>query len=363
LFDVTHMGAIEVRGRGATRFIDTVSANYAAWLEVGQSQYSYLLTPDAKVIDDIMVYRRDKELFLIVVNAANHDKVVAYFKDVVQNKVVLDSELRDIQIDGMVEITDLKDPSAGDKRLVDMALQGPKSMEILQSMAIDRSQAESIGTMKRNEIIETVLMGIPAIVSTTGYTGEETAFELYVHPDNAPNLWRMLLDAGEPFGLAPCGLGARDSLRIEAGLPLYGHELAGPYDIDPGMAGYSSFVRLHKPFFVGRKAFMEKRRKQSMKIVRFEVLSRSSPMLHIGDPVASSRGETVGVVTSCAKGMNGLCGLALAMKNVEVNQDLSIFPIQRMKDAAPLADLKIGDRIVLPVAAKVLPRFGIKRGG
>ncbi len=100
------------------------------------------------------------------------------------------------------------------------------------------------------------LAGFDVIISRTGYTGERIAYELFVHPDKAPAFWKAVVAAGKPFGLKPCGLAARDSTRTEAGLPLYGHELAGPYGLNPANAGFGSYVKLWKPFFIGRDAFI-----------------------------------------------------------------------------------------------------------
>jgi len=361
LFDVSHMGTIEIKGRGACRFIDTVSTNYAAWLEPGKSHYSYLLDANGNVIDDIMVYRRHRDLFFVVCNAANHDKVMEYLYGVIKKEIILSNEFESIEIDGNVEVINLKDPAAGDRMRVDVALQGPRSLNVLLSIARNKAQSDAIQTIKRTDFIETELAGIDIILSRTGYTGEESGYELYVHPDKAPNLWNHLMEAGKPFGIQPCGLGARDSLRTEAGLPLYGHELAGPFSINPGGAGYSSFVKLHKPFFVGRKPFIQAEKNRNMEIVRFLVRSPSSPMLHLGDPVVNAHGDFIGAVTSCAKGMEGICGMAwVKSQGMMVGQETFIYPSQRSKQTcSSLSEMKFGDKTVLPIAATVIPRFKV----
>ena len=120
--------------------------------------------------------------------------------------------------------------------------------------------------MLRTEFIETELAGFPVLLSRTGYTGEETAFELYLNPGHAPSLWNLILEKGRPLGVVPAGLGARDSTRTEAGLPLYGHELAGKHGINPMEAGYAGFVKLHKPYFIGRRRLIESLDARKMKV-------------------------------------------------------------------------------------------------
>jgi glycine hydroxymethyltransferase len=140
-----------------------------------------------------------------------------------------------------------------------------------------------------------------AIVSRTGYTGEQEGYELLVHPDDAPALWRRLLEAGERFGVKPAGLGARDSLRVEAGLPLYGHELAGPFGVSPLEAGFGPYVKLHKPFFIGRDELLKRERESTNTVVRFQKTGTGMKMSKQGDAVISKKAQRViGTVTSCA---------------------------------------------------------------
>src|SRR5262249_53730404 len=130
----------------------------------------------------------------------------------------------------------------------------------------------------------------------TGYTGERTAFELFVHPDKAPALFKDLCEAGA----VPCGLAARDSLRTEAGLPLYGHELAGPYNLNPADAGFSNYVKLSKPFFVGKSAYIVHEQQREAEVTRFRMDNKGTRPPHQGDPILDKKGRVVGVVTSCS---------------------------------------------------------------
>jgi glycine hydroxymethyltransferase len=146
---------------------------------------------------------------------------------------------------------------------VDLALQGPASLAILQSLTDDPRLKDRLGRVPKTGLIECIWgeearESFDLVISRTGYTGEEIGYEIFVHPDRALAFWEALLEAGEPFGLQPCGLACRDSTRTEAGLPLYGHELAGPYDISPTGAGFGSYVKLHKPYFIGRAAHLRR---------------------------------------------------------------------------------------------------------
>lgn len=138
------------------------------------------------------------------------------------------------------------------------------------------------------------------IISRTGYTGEDIGYELYLHPEDAPFIWNLILEKGKELKVKPCGLGARDSTRVEAGLPLHGHELAGRYQISSVEAGYEPFVKFHKPFFIGRKALLGKDRRREKKIVRFRLKFSHGRMVRPEDPIVDKRGKYIGKVTSCA---------------------------------------------------------------
>jgi glycine hydroxymethyltransferase len=198
------------------------------------------------------------------------------------------------------------------------------------------------------------------IVGRTGYTGEAMGFEIFVHPEAAPVLWDLLLEAGEQFGLQPIGLGARDSLRIEAGLPLYGHELAGPLDLRPDEAGFAPYVKLHKPFFVGRKAYVEHVRRRKMVVVRFRIEKKGVRLPRLMDVVVDNRGRVIGQVTSCAMGVAGhLVGQAsVDARHAAVGTSINIFPHPTREDwEKPYDELELGDRLVLHSEATVVERF------
>ncbi|MFZ1041318.1 MAG: serine hydroxymethyltransferase [Anaerolineales bacterium] len=307
LFDVSHMGVYEVKGADAASFLDTICANDCGGLLPGESLYSQFLTPDADVIDDTLVYRRTWDKYLVVVNASNDDKDRTWFESVRDGKVKIDNARPFARTYGYeAVIRNLRDPKAGSDMRVDIALQGPKSRDILLAMGVDDKTKARIMNLKRTELCDAAVGGFDLIVSRTGYTGEKMAFELFVHPDRAVDFWNAVLKAGELFGIKSIGLGARDSLRTEAGLPLYGHEMglgSGKFDTrDLGVAegGFGSYVKTYKPYFMGRDAYLAREKERKGVVVRFRFDEQSVRMAHNGDPAVNANDERIGWVTSCA---------------------------------------------------------------
>ncbi|MHB8779254.1 MAG: aminomethyltransferase family protein, partial [Anaerolineales bacterium] len=326
LFDVSHMGVYDVRGADAASFLDTVCGNDCGGLRPGESLYSHFLTPDADVIDDTLVYRRGWDNYLVVVNASNDDKDRAWLESVRDGKVRIDNGRPWARTYGYeANIRNLRDPKAGSAMRVDIALQGPKSRDILLAMGVDDKSRANIMKLKRTELCDAVVGGFDLIVSRTGYTGEKMAFELFVHPERAVDFWNAVMKAGEGFGVKPIGLGARDSLRTEAGLPLYGHEMglgsgkggfdtpdakdASGYsttgifngrDLGVAEAGFGSYVKTYKPWFIGRDAYVAREKERKGVVIRFTFDEQRVRMAHNGDPVDNANGERIGFVTSCA---------------------------------------------------------------
>ena len=307
LFDVSHMGVYDVRGADAASFLDTVCSNDCGGLMPGESLYSHFLTPDANVIDDTLIYRRGWDNYLVVVNASNDDKDRTWLESVRDGLVKIDNNRPWARTYGYnAEIRNLRDPRSGDDMRVDIALQGPKSRDTLLAMGVDDATRARIMKLKRTELCNAVVGGFDLIVSRTGYTGEKMAFELFVHPDRAAEFWLAVMKAGEQFGVKPIGLGARDSLRTEAGLPLYGHEMglgSGKFegrDLGVAEGGFGSYVKPYKPYFIGRDAYVARERARQGVVVRFTFDEQRVRMAHNGDPVMNANGERVGFVTSCA---------------------------------------------------------------
>lgn len=364
LFDVSHMGVLEVKGRCVESFLNIVTANYASWIIPGQSQYSYLLDPDGNVIDDIMLYRISRDTYMIVVNASNADKDLMWLNYINSGNAILCNKRRYINIDEPVQIRNLKDRSAGPDMRVDISLQGRMALPTLLSLIDKDTERQRLRSLRRTDFLEIKIDGESIIISRTGYTGEEIAFELYIHPDRVPKFWEMILDAGKKYGVKPCGLGARDSLRTEAGLPLYGHELAGPYNISPAGAGFSPYVKLHKPFFIGRDAYIESEKVRKMEIIRFIMTNKISRPAKQKDVVVNAQGVAIGYVTSSAFNGEGYqVGLAYVdRRQIKEGAKIGIYCSPTTKSSINVGDeVKVGDRLVLPESAVILPRFERKK--
>jgi len=360
LFDVAHMGVFQVSGPHAASFLDTVASNYIAWLDPGQSCYAYLLDPDGNVIDDIMVYCRARDRYLMVVNAANADKDWDWLNAVNQRRVIIDRQRPGVQVAAQATIKNLRDPANGPDCKVDIAFQGPAALPTLQVMSDDPRVKAALKRLRRTDLMEVELSGIPLVIARTGYTGEDIGYEIFVHPDRAVELWNLILEKGQVFGVKPAGLAARDSTRTEFGLPLYGHELAGPYNIDPIEAGFPGYVKYHKPFFIGRDALLAKEGRRTMELLRFRMDDKGVRAPKTGDPVANRRGQVVGHVTSCSFDSEGyLIGLAYCKRNMNrEGAPLQILTLPRRVPAGKDANkLETGDKLVLPDRAIVLTRF------
>ncbi|MCW1969197.1 MAG: glycine cleavage system aminomethyltransferase GcvT [Anaerolineae bacterium] len=346
LFDVTHMGVLEASGPNACAFLDAVSSNDVSKLAVGRSQYGYLFDDNADVIDDIMIYRLAAEQYMVVVNASNNDKVWAWLTSANGNRTV------------QCNLRDLRAASSGDDCRVDLALQGPKSLEILQAL---NPQLSNLSALPYTGVMHASLGELDVIISRTGYTGERVAYELFVHPAQSVALWQKLLDAGKGLGLKPCGLAARDSLRTEAGLPLYGHELGGQLNLVPCQIGFDNFVKLNKiADFIGKAAYAAKVAANNSKLVRFRMNDKGVRVSKLGDPIVDKRGRVIGTITSCALDSDGfLLGLALVENGANVAEGASLGVIvlpERMPPAlTPFAAL--GSRTLVPDSATIISRF------
>lgn len=247
IFDVSHMGEILVQGPDSLEYLQRLLTNDLSRAEDYHITYSPVCYPDGGVVDDLLVYKFDNCKYLLVVNAANAEKDYKWFME---------------NAKGNVEIKDISSQYA------QLAVQGPLAQNILQRLC--NTDLDSISFYTFNP---QVLFGdMEVLVSRTGYTGED-GFELYVDPDNAVKLWNVILDTGREDGLVPAGLGARDTLRFEAALPLYGHELSK--DISPLEAGLGIFVKLNKGDFIGKEALrQQKEQGVTRKLVGFEMVDR-----------------------------------------------------------------------------------------
>jgi glycine hydroxymethyltransferase len=280
-----------------------------------------------------------------VVNASNNDKDWAWLVG---------------QADSLPYILrDLRAVSSGTDMRVDLALQGPKSLEILSQLILN-SQLSILNSLPYTGVMRATVAGHDVFISRTGYTGERIAYELFVHPEESVALWNALMEAGAPLGLKPCGLAARDSLRTEAGLPLYGHELGGPMNLAPYHIGFDNFVKLGKPAdFIGKAAYAEKAAKNTLKSARFRMNEKGVRVSKLGDPVLDKRGRVIGTVTSCAQASEGfLLGLAVVEGSAAQEGNtlyIAALPERMPEPLKPFAS--IGSRTLMPDAATVISRF------
>ncbi len=268
LFDVSHMGEVEVRGSGALAFIQSITINDASKLEEGRVQYSAMCYEDGGIVDDLLVYNLG-DRYMLVINAANTAKDIAWMKD---------------HVTGAMQLTDRTD------ELSLLALQGPKSL-----LTLGKLTGADIGSLPYYHAIRADVAGVPMIVSRTGYTGE-LGFELYFPSDTATGtrIWNALMDAGAPHGIGPVGLGARDTLRLEMGFCLYGHDI--DQTTNPIEANLGWITKTDKGEFVGRAPILKARQEGvSRKLVGFALTDRAFPRQ--GYPI-SAAGSAAGTVTS-----------------------------------------------------------------
>jgi glycine hydroxymethyltransferase len=360
LFDVTHMGVFQVEGPDAMAFLDSVVGNDISALAVGESAYAHFLDPDGNVLDDTIIYHRFDLEYMMVVNASNEAKDWKWLNEVKAGTVRVDNRRPWAKAYGRKTILrNLKDPAEGKDQRVDLALQGPRSLEILLALEFSPEDQRKINHLRWSELCEVKSGQYDLVVSRTGYTGERQAFEIFVHPDLVEALFRRLLEVGKPFGLKPIGLGARDSLRTEAGLPLYGFEMAGELNIGVGGAGFGSFVKVNKPWFIGRDAFLAQEEERENVIVRFRFSEKRVRKAHYGDPVMDEGGRVIGKVTSCANDSEGyFLGQAYLNKRyAKKGTLLYIYQDVEKRKGTELTDLSYGERVALPDTATIIKRF------
>jgi aminomethyltransferase len=270
MFDVSHMGEVMVEGPSALDFVQRLVTNDASKLVDGRAMYTVMCRPDGGIVDDLLVYRLGPERFMLVINASNVEKDLDWMH---QSAV------------GGASIEDVSDQTAL------IALQGPQSFAIFEA-AFGVDVADLKFYHFRQE--ERVGSARDVIVSHTGYTGEK-GLELYCKNEDAAALWMSLMEAGRSYGLLPCGLGARDTLRIESGYCLYGNDITD--DTNPLEAGLGWLVKFDKGDFVGREALLEVKEKgPARKLIGFVVEERGIP--RSGYPVEDDSGNEVGIVTS-----------------------------------------------------------------
>jgi len=272
IFDVSHMGDIRLSGLDALAAVQHISMNDASRLAIGQAQYSALLYPQGTFVDDVIVHRLAEADYLLVINAGTREKDFNWVRDNTR------------QFNCKVE--NLSD------EFTQIAVQGPKGVELLQKLT-----DADLSAVKFYWVTRGTVCGLKnTLIARTGYTGED-GFEIYVPPHESTSamVWNKVLEAGKELGVAPCGLGARNTLRLEAKLPLYGHEISD--NINVWEAGLDRFCKMEKPDFIGRAA-LEKAKAEGVKrtLVGLEMIERG--IARDGYKVLDENGSEIGYVTS-----------------------------------------------------------------
>jgi len=272
VFDVSHMGDIRLSGAQALEAVQHISMNDASRLAIGQAQYSALLYPQGTFVDDVIVHRLGDKEYLLVINAGTREKDFNWVRD---NTRQFNCRVENLSDD-----------------FTQIAIQGPRGVDLLQKV----TDADLSG-VKFYWVTHGTVCGLKDIlIARTGYTGED-GFEIYVPSDEATSamVWNKVLEAGKEFGVLPCGLGARNTLRLESKLPLYGHEISDTINV--WEAGLDRFCKMEKPKFVGRDA-LEKAKSEGIKrtLVGLEMVERG--IARDGYKVLDEGGREIGYVTS-----------------------------------------------------------------
>ncbi|MBO0473156.1 glycine cleavage system aminomethyltransferase GcvT [Enterococcus ureasiticus] len=295
LFDVSHMGEVVYEGKDALANLQYVLTNDFSNLEVGRVRYTLMCNENGGVIDDLLVYKCSDDKYLLVVNAANRAKDVAWMKQ---------------HLFGEVAFSDQSDEFA------QIALQGPNAKEIIGKLTTEEEIPKKYYSFTENANVG----GVTCILSRTGYTGE-FGYELYCRPEDGIKLWKLLMETGKDYGIMTCGLGARDTLRLEAGMPLYGHEMNE--EITPFETDLSFAVKMKKENFIGKQVLVDK---GEPKITRIGLQLTDRGIVREGADVYFN-GKKIGQTTSgtMCPFINKACAMALVERDaVEIGSPIEV---------------------------------------
>lgn len=311
LFDLCHMGRVSIRGKDAEKLVQKVQTNDVTKIPLNKIRYAMLLFPHGGVIDDILVHRRASDIFLVI-NAGNRDVDIAHLKEIAKGMDVVVDDQSDTL--GMI------------------AIQGPKSAAVAKKLV----SGIDIDALKYYSLAEGLVNGEKGMVTRTGYTGED-GFELYAPAATLGKLWDQALIAGKDENIAPCGLGARDTLRLEAGMPLYGHEITA--EINPIEADLMFGVRLEKADFIGLDALKKvnaegpKRRLIGLKIDGKRIPRQGYPVMIDGKPAGQVASGTWSPLFECA--------IATALVDTKALETAKTFAVDVRGTAAPAVRVEI----------------------
>ncbi|MDW8039862.1 MAG: glycine cleavage system aminomethyltransferase GcvT [Nitrososphaerota archaeon] len=305
IFDVSHMGRVVITGKDAEAFLNYVITNDVATLTENSALYTVMCNEAGGIVDDCVVSRIAKDKFLLVPNAANREKDY--------NWLVKHARGYDVKVEDLSNVSAM------------LAIQGPKAEETLQKIC-----PEDLSKIERFQCVSTRLVNVDVFVSRTGYTGED-GFEVYVwntsveKPDNAVKVWNAVLEAGEPLGIEPCGLGARDTLRLEAGLCLYGSDI--DENTTPLEARLGFVVKFQKDKFIGKNALL-KQKEEGIKRRRvgLQIIGQGIPRQ--GFRIYDDKGENIGQITSGTFSPLLKCGIAMAYVQTQYAQEGTLVNVE-----------------------------------
>ncbi|MGQ9743280.1 MAG: glycine cleavage system aminomethyltransferase GcvT [Candidatus Bathycorpusculaceae bacterium] len=330
VFDISHMGRITIMGADSERFLNYVITNDVSKLLPNSAQYSVMCNEKGGIIDDFVFYRLEKEKFMFVSNAANREKDY--------NWLVKNAKGFDVHIE---EISD---------NVAMLAVQGPNAERTLQKISPD-----NLSMIERFKCAPSRLANVDVLLSRTGYTGED-GFEVFIwnttlsNPNNAVKVWNTILDAGKPFGIEPCGLGARDTLRLEAGMCLYGNDINE--GTTPLEAALGFVVKLQKDNFIGKEALL-KQKNEGIKRKRVGVRMIEQGIPRPNFEIYNSNGEKIGYITSGTFSPLLKCGIGMAYIQISQAQEGNILNV-KIRD-------KLSKAQVVPLPFYDSEKYGYKR--
>ena len=315
VFDISHMGRIMIMGADSERFLNHVITNDVSKLLPNSAQYSVMCNEKGGIIDDFVFYRLEKEKFMFVANAANREKDYHW--------LVENSKGFNVQIK---EVSD---------NVAMLAVQGPNAEKTLQKIS-----SEDLSKIERFKCAPSHLANVDVILSRTGYTGED-GFEIFIwntplsNPDNAVKVWNAILDAGKPFGIEPCGLGARDTLRLEAGMCLYGNDI--DENTTPLEAALGFVVKLQKDNFIGKEALL-KQKNEGIKRKRVGVRMVEQGIPRPGFEIYGGNDEKIGYITSGTFSPLLKCGIGMAYVQMSQAQEGNLVSV-KIRDRRAKAEI------------------------
>lgn len=355
VLDETALGILEVSGPDAGRFLDLATTNDVAFLARNAAQYTFLLEPDGALVGDALLYRVDRDRYLLTTAPSRSARVSHWLEQARAGRCAVDLAIPARTLPTNLAIRDLRNAADSSGRVI-LGLAGPHAPAVLRDLADTPADRRLVGRLRRFTLAFAQMAGSQVMVARTSHTGDAQGYEIFVESGQAEALWNAILAKGAGQGARPVGWEAFRAGGIAAGLPWDGHELNGQLRVSPIQAGYGSLARTHKPFFVGRAAIMSERYPVERGIFRFQVVAPVVELPREGDSLIDPSGTCVGYVTSSPRFDNLPIGLAYAQrKRVPLGAQLSVLvgaghqgevgePLAIGEQTAPIATVEIVSR-------------------